>query len=88
MNDGRCWASAASTRDGLPRATAPQALPMATCGRSMLAPSSRCRATRWPPASSTATVSGAADSSRAVAKALRVMSMAVSRLILFIVVAS
>ena len=68
-NAGRCCASSASRREPLPSAIAPHALPIATCGRSRLAPSSRCRVSRCPPASSTTTVSGAAEILRPAARA-------------------
>src|SRR3990167_7655348 len=79
MKAGRCCASAAMAREPLPSATAPQALAMAICGRSRLAPSSRSRLIRWPPASSTATVKGAADTSRPSARAWLLMVVAVCR---------
>ena len=58
-NCGVFAARAANVREPKPMPSAPQALPKAMSKRSRPDLSSRLNATRWPPASSTATVSGA-----------------------------
>ena len=63
-NAGASRRRAPSARLDSPMPSAPQALPIAISGRRMPEPSARLSATRWPPASSTATVSGARPASR------------------------
>ena len=75
---GRSFRRSLSARLDSPIPTAPQALPTAIFGRKMLAPSSRLRALRQPPSSSTATHMGRYFASRALASALSTMTEAFS----------
>src|SRR5262245_23260182 len=70
----------AKVREPAPIPSAPQALPMAICGRMMPAPSSRANAFRCPPASRTATASGAQPVSRPFRSAASTIVVACCRL--------
>ena len=72
-NCGVLAARAASVREPKPMPSAPQALPKAMSKRSRPDLSSRLNATRCPPASSTATVSGAQLVSRPFLSAVSTM---------------
>src|SRR6202023_1385462 len=78
-NCGVFAARPASVREPKPMPSAPQALPYAISKRRMPDLSSRLKATRWPPESSTATVSGARLLSRAFFKATSTMVEACAR---------
>src|ERR1700722_17980080 len=75
-NCGVFAARLASVREPKPMPSAPQALPKAMSNRRIPDLSSRLNATRWPPASSTATESGANLASRAVLSATSRMVLA------------
>src|SRR5580704_13171947 len=75
-NCGVFAARPASVREPKPMPSAPQALPYAISKRRMPDLSSRLNATRWPPASSTATESGANLASRPVLSATSRMVLA------------
>src|SRR5207244_8351435 len=80
LDEGRVGGGAAGElAPPKPMPKAPQALPPAISGRSRLDPSSRFNAVRWPPASSTATVSGLKLSSRPFSKALSTIIEACSK---------
>src|SRR5438093_7078165 len=68
--DGRSFSRSLIERLDSPMPTAPQAFPMAICGRRMLAPSSRFNAFRQPPSSNTAKHIGLNFDSLAFARAL------------------
>src|SRR6202035_3121755 len=75
-NCGVLAARLAKVREPKPMPSAPQALPNAISNRRMPDLSSRLNATRWPPASSTATESGGDLASRAVLSATSTMVLA------------
>src|ERR1043166_2535412 len=77
--EGRSFNRSLSERLDSPIPTAPQALPMAICGRRMLAPSSRFNALRHPPSSKTTTHMGLNLDSLAFANALSAMIAAFSK---------
>src|SRR6516165_4135515 len=75
-NCGVLAARTASVREPKPMPSAPHALPKAMSKRRMPDLSSRLNATRWPPASSTATDRGAKLASRPVLRAISTMVLA------------
>ena len=76
---GLSFARPASARLEAPIATAAHALPVATSKRNMLAPSSRCIAFKWPPSSSTTTLTGLIFISRAFSSAFAMILFACAR---------
>src|SRR5262249_11552492 len=77
-NVGRSFKRSPSERLDSPIPMAPQAFPMATCGRKMLAPSSRFSTFTCPPSSSTAMHIGLNFASLALARALSTINDALS----------